>query len=82
MKDSKGMISLIITIFMLIIGILLIFNPFEGAKMIAKMIGLFLVIYSILDIVQSLMIKKTVTEVVVSVEPKKRGRKKKVIDEK
>ena len=82
MKDRKGTISLIITIIMLILGILLIFKPFDGAKMIAQMVGLFLVIYAILDIVQSFMIKSTVTAIVISEEPKKRGRKKKVIDEK
>ncbi len=82
MKDRKGTISLIITIIMLILGILLIFKPFDGAKMIAQMVGLFLVIYSILDIVQSFMIKNTVESIVVEIEPKKRGRKKKVIDEK
>ena len=82
MKDRKGTISLVITIIMLILGILLIFKPFDGAKMIAQMVGLFLVIYSILDIVQSFMIKNTVESIVVEIEPKKRGRKKKVIDEK
>lgn len=80
-RTKSGIIALIITILTLILGIVLIFNPFEGAVFITKMIGLFLFVYSALDIVQSFIIKKDIKDLVV-VEKSKRGRKKKkIIDE-
>ncbi len=78
-KSSKSTIVLIITILMLILGIVLIFNPFEGAVFITKMIGLFLIIYSILDIVQSIMIKNDVKKVQKAVKKIKKNTK--IIDE-
>lgn len=81
-KTRTGTISLIITVSMLILGVILVFNPFSGAVMITKMIGLFLMIYSILDITQSFIIKNDVKDLVnITKETKKRGRKKKIIDE-
>jgi len=81
-KTKAGIISLIITILTLVLGVVLIFNPFSGAVFITKMIGLFLFIYAILDIIQSSIIKKDIGAIVVVEEPEekpKRGRKKKKI---
>ena len=80
-KTKTGMISLIITVLTLILGVILIFNPFEGAVFITKMIGLFLLIYSILDIVQSIIIKRDIKDLIIEDEKPKRGRKKKKIIE-
>lgn len=86
-KTRVGIISLAITILTLVLGIVLIFNPFEGAVFITKMIGLFLFIYAILDIVQSSIVKKNITTIVVVEEeqeqekPKRGRKKKKIIDE-
>lgn len=71
--------ALIITILMLILGIVLIFNPFEGAIFITKMIGLFLMIYAILDIVQTIMIRNDIKKVETVVKKVKKS--KKIIDE-
>ena len=79
-KNKAGIISLAITILTLILGIILIFNPFSGAVFITKMIGLFLFVYAILDIVQSSIIKKDVSAIIVVEEPKKGRKKKKIID--
>lgn len=79
-KNKAGIISLAITILTLILGIVLIFNPFSGAVFITKMIGLFLFVYAILDIVQSSIIKKDVSAIIVVEEPKKGRKKKKIID--
>ncbi|MBQ3435754.1 MAG: DUF308 domain-containing protein [Bacilli bacterium] len=46
----------------LLCGVLLIFNPFQGAKILAKIVGGFLVVYAILDIVGTLRIKKVIKE--------------------
>jgi len=81
-KTKSGLISLIITILTLVLGIVLIFNPFSGAVFITKMIGLFLFVYAILDIVQSSIIKRDIGAIVVvkeTEETPKRGRKKKKI---
>jgi len=62
-KSKSWTTSLIITIIMLVLGVVLIFNPFEGAVMITRMIGIFVIIYAILDVVQSSIIKKSVKEI-------------------
>lgn len=43
-------------------GIVLIFNPFTGAVLIMRIIGIFIFIYAVLDIVSTLIIKKNVSE--------------------
>lgn len=53
----------IIAIVTLILGVLLVFNPFGGVIAITKLIGIFLVIYAILDIVNNINIKKKVKDV-------------------
>jgi len=50
--------TLIITIFILILGLLLIINPFGGAVTITKMIGLFLMVYALLDIIDNFILKR------------------------
>jgi len=78
-QTKSGIISLVITILTLILGVVLIFNPFSGAVFITKMIGLFLFMYAILDIVQSSIIKRDVGAIIVVDETPKKGRKKKKI---
>ena len=52
--------TFIIGLFTLICGLIMIFNPFEGALLITKMIGLFIIIYSILDIVEAFLLNKNI----------------------
>lgn len=54
--------TLIITIGILVLGLLLIINPFKGALAITKVIGVGLMIYGILDIVDSILLKKITKE--------------------
>lgn len=42
-------------------GIVLIFNPFKGAVVFTKIVGLFIILYSILDIISTLTINKNVS---------------------
>ena len=51
---------IVITLIILILGILLIINPFEGAIAGMKVIGMFLMIYSILDVIDVILIKKVI----------------------
>ncbi len=52
--------TIIITVFILVLGLLLIVNPFSGALAITKIIGIFLMIYGILDIIDSIILKRVV----------------------
>lgn len=45
-----------------ICGIILLFNPFAGALLLMRIVGIFIVVYSILDIVSTYIIKKNVEE--------------------
>ena len=54
---------LIAGIVTLLCGILLIVNPIKGAFIATKMIGLIIMIYSVLDIIDCLVLKKNVKEI-------------------
>lgn len=63
--ESKAWIpTFIIGLLNLICGLVMIFNPFEGAVLITKMIGLFIIIYSILDITEAFLLNKNINKVV------------------
>lgn len=49
--------SIIISLLIVILGILLIFNPFEGAKTLVQILGVSIIIYSVLDVVECFVIK-------------------------
>ena len=49
--NSKEYIKpLVVNIITLILGLILIFNPFKGAETIIRIIGGFMIVYSLLDI--------------------------------
>ena len=50
----------------LICGVVLLFNPFKGAVIITKVIGIFLVIYAILDICNTIVLKKSGVSISIS----------------
>ena len=51
--------TLIMAIICLICGIVILFNPFTSAVVVTKIIGLFMIIYAILDIINSYILKKS-----------------------
>ena len=55
-KFSKNMLSVIGSIVIIVFGVTLIFNPFEGAKGLTQIIGIFLIVYSLLDLIESITI--------------------------
>lgn len=57
-QKIKYTTSLGISILIIICGLLFIINPFGGALVITKVMGIFMVIYSVLDIVNAMVIKK------------------------
>lgn len=54
--------TMTIAIISTICGVVLLFNPFAGAVLIMKIVGIFILAYSILDIVSTAIIKKNVDE--------------------
>lgn len=61
-KNNLWISTLIVALIALICGVLLIFNPFAGAKFITKVIGIILVVYAVLDIVSTIRISKELKE--------------------
>jgi len=60
--NSNWVRSIVISLFNVFLGIILILNPFEGAILFTKIIGLFLVGYAVLDFLQSRTIKKSLQD--------------------
>lgn len=73
LKESKNELwksTMIMSVIMTVCGIILIFNPFAGAVFITKLIGALIVIYAVLDIASTIVIKKTVTKIHNAIEEK------------
>ena len=62
-KESNASVSIIISLIILVCGLVLIFNPFGGAVLLTQVIGIFAIIYSVLDIIECYTLKKTVKEI-------------------
>lgn len=60
--------TLIMALISLVCGVVLVFHPFGSAVAITKVIGIFLIVYSILDIVSTFVVKKQVKEFVKEIE--------------
>ncbi len=61
MKSAYWKGSLVTSFLGLICGLVILFNPFKTASIVLQMVGIFILIYAILDIISTLMIKKTTT---------------------
>ncbi len=57
-KSDMWKTTLAISILTTICGVMLIFNPFKGAVIVTKIIGILISVYSTLDITSSIVIKK------------------------
>lgn len=55
-KINRNIFSIIGSILIIIFGVTLIFNPFEGAKGLTQIIGISLIVYSVLDLAESIAI--------------------------
>lgn len=58
--------SFVTALLSLICGVVLLFNPFKGTVIITKVIGIFLVMYAILDICNTLVLKKSGVSISIS----------------
>ena len=57
---TNYIVSLCISISIVACGVLFIVNPFKGALVITQVIGIFMITYAILDICNSVIIKKNI----------------------
>lgn len=57
-ESSHWKIPFTIAIISLIWGIILIFNPFQGAVLITKVIGIFVMVYALLEITEGILFHK------------------------
>lgn len=55
--------SLVFSILIIICGILFIINPFGGALVITKVMGIFMILYALLDLANSIIIKKEMNDI-------------------
>lgn len=55
--------TMILSIISTICGVVLLFNPFAGAVIITKIIGILILIYATLDIISTISIKKNVSKI-------------------
>ena len=71
--------SLIMAILCLICGVVILFNPFTSAAVVTGIIGLFMIVYAVLDLVNSFILRKSSNiSVEISTDRKKhRGKKTK-----
>ena len=67
-SNSQWKMSMIISIISAICGVVLICNPFKGAVVIMQIIGAFIIVYSILDIISTVTIKKNVEAIHQAIE--------------
>lgn len=55
--SNKWKATLIMSLITLVCGIVLLFNPFKAASYVAQAVGLFIMVYAIIDLVESFMLK-------------------------
>jgi uncharacterized membrane protein HdeD (DUF308 family) len=64
-NDKKNfMIPMLANVIMLILGIILVINPFSGAKAMIRIIGIFLIVFSSLDVLEFYMTKPKKVKVI------------------
>lgn len=55
--SKKWVATLTMSLITLICGIVLLFNPFKAASYVAQAVGLFIMVYAVIDLVESFMLK-------------------------
>ena len=67
-ENPQWKITMITSIVSVICGSILLFNPFKGAVVITQIVGLFIILYGILDIISTVTIKKNIEAVHQAIE--------------
>ena len=67
-KNELWKTTMIISIISTICGVILLFNPFKTPLGIMKIIGVFIIIYAVLDLISTIAIRSSVTKIQKAVE--------------
>lgn len=67
-KNSLWIGTVVIALITLVCGMLLLFNPFAGAKFILKVVGALIFTYGVLDIISTIRIRNTIKPIVNALE--------------
>lgn len=62
-QNSLWKTTMVISIISTLCGVILLFNPFKAAIGIMKIIGIFIIVYAVLDIISTFAIKGSVTKI-------------------
>lgn len=62
-NNKMWILTLILSIVMTICGVVLISNPFQGLKMFLRIVGIFILIYSLLDLISTVILKISLKKV-------------------
>ena len=63
-NNKDWLVPMIANVVMLILGIVLVINPFSGAKAMIRIIGIFLIVFSSLDVLEFYMTKPKKVKVI------------------
>ncbi len=80
-------VSFVAAFLSLICGLIILFNPFKTASLVTQVVGIFILIYAVLDLISTCLLKKTTTTIQMEVfqeshQDQGRSSKKKVKDAK
>lgn len=67
-QNELWVMTMIVALLSTLCGVVLIFNPFKGATMFTQIVGAFIIVYAILDIVSTLTIKRNVKNIQDAIE--------------
>lgn len=62
-KNSDWAYTCLISLLTLIWGIVLLFNPLKSALAITQIIGIFIIVYAVLDIIDNFIIRKNIDDI-------------------
>ena len=63
-KNEDFIYTTLISFLTLIWGIVLLYNPFKTALLVTQTIGVFIIVYAVLDIIDNFIIRKNVNEII------------------
>lgn len=67
-NNPQWKMTMLVSIISVACGVILLFNPFKGAVIITQIVGVFIIIYGVLDITSTYVIKKNVETIHQAIE--------------
>lgn len=69
-NNPQWKMTMVVSIVSVACGVVLLFNPFKGAVLITQVVGMFIILYGVLDIVSTVTIKRNVDAIHKAIEGK------------